>query len=605
MAVVSPPVAGSNLITLLLCRTASRQYEVTVDRVKQLGSVSTGQSGPPLVMDWHLSDRYLNAGADGVPGLAQSSDALGRLSPATFASRPLVPVWKGIVSGQLIGRRYRRARDRILARSRRLARQALRSAQTARTLRHEQQRNVLLKRARAFVARRRHALRIAPELRVPVEVRAISLEPTQPALGLGPLANATRYSSDTVQIEVAAGTELAIAGGPPLSYHHFTGGRRRWLAAHVPHVHPPTGFRSRESAATTRLDSLAPSAATGRRLRRLIADARQHRAVDCSSTSLDAVATARLIIDLAGAGTPLVATAVPDQVAELLGPDLVAAIEACPVERLTEPQSRERHSVALRRLVHRQHSVYENLAALATAQGHTVSASPSVSILMATNRPEMVTFAIKQMAAQQYPEVEILCGLHGVSLPPATREHIAWLAPHAQLIEVGTDHDVGQVLALLAERACGDLVTKWDDDDWYTTDHLLDLVSAMRYSGASVVAKGAEYIYLSSLDLTLRRLTTGAESFSTTVAGGTLMLTRSTLQAIGGWPAGRRRVDRLLIEAIESVGGTIYRAHGIGYLLRRYSSALNHTWPAEDDYFLSQAVEQRPGLDLQFAGVVP
>ena len=50
-----------------------------------------------------------------------------------------------------------------------------------------------------------------------------------------------------------------------------------------------------------------------------------------------------------------------------------------------------------------------------------MSASPSVSILLATSRPEMVTFAIEQMAAQQYPNVEILCGLHGISLPPDTR----------------------------------------------------------------------------------------------------------------------------------------------------------------------------------------
>ncbi|HKF89011.1 MAG TPA: hypothetical protein VKB85_13185, partial [Propionibacteriaceae bacterium] len=144
----------------------------------------------------------------------------------------------------------------------------------------------------------------------------------------------------------------------------------------------------------------------------------------------------------------------------------------------------------------------------------------------------------------------------------------------------------------------------WDDDDWYASEHLLDLVAAMRYSGASVVAKAAEYVYLSSLNLTLRRFPEGAETFSTTVAGGTLMLTRSTLKEMGGWPAGPRRVDRLLIEGIEAVGGTIYRSHGVGYLLRRDSYAANHTWQVDDDYFLAQAVDQRPGLDLQFAGVV-
>ena len=125
----------------------------------------------------------------------------------------------------------------------------------------------------------------------------------------------------------------------------------------------------------------------------------------------------------------------------------------------------------------------------------------------------------------------------------------------------------------------------------------------MRYSGASVVAKAAEYVYLASLDVTLRRHPTGAETYSTTVAGGTLMLTRSMLKRIGGWPAGPRRVDRLLLEAVEAAGGSIYRVHGFGYLLRRDSRAGSHTWLVEDDYFLSQAVAQRRGLDLHFAGV--
>jgi hypothetical protein len=226
-----------------------------------------------------------------------------------------------------------------------------------------------------------------------------------------------------------------------------------------------------------------------------------------------------------------------------------------------------------------------------------------VSILLATNRPEMVTFAIEQMAAQQYPNVEILCGLHGFSLRPAIRERVAALAPHAQLFDISTDRDLGQALALLGERASGDLVTKWDDDDWYATEHLLDLVAAMRYSGADVVGKAAEYIYLSSIDLTLRRFPRGGERFSNGIAGATLMLTRSMLQRIGGWPAGSRRVDRLLIEAVEAMGAPIYRLHGVGFLVRRGSQTGSHTWQVEDDYFLAQAADQRPGLDLEFAGV--
>ncbi len=563
-----------------------------------------GQAGPPIEMDWHWSDRYLDGGAN-ITAFDEGDDESNGRTSSGHLVRPLAPAWKRIITGESFGWRYRRLRNRLQARSRRLARGALRRMRTTRTVLRGDQPGTLLESARVLVTGLRRVGSIAPELRVPVGVRAIAVDGRTSALPLDPFAIAARIAPDMVQIEVADdGRELAIASGHPLSYYHGTGDGRRWLAAHLPHIHTPTGFSPRGWAASTRLDQIASTATTERRRRRIIGAAREYRAVDCSSTSLDAATTARLVVDMAGAGVPLVATAVPDEVAGLLGPDLVAAIEGCAIEKLADPRLRERHSIALRRLVHRHHSVYENLAALAASHGHTVSASPSVSILMATNRPQMVMFAIEQMAAQQYPNVEILCGLHGVSLPPATREQVAALAPHAQLFDVATDRDLGQVLALLGERASGDLVTKWDDDDWYATEHLPDLVAAMRYSGAGIVAKPAEYVYLSSLDLTLRRFSTGAETFSTTIAGGTLMLTRSLLYEVGGWPAGPRRVDRLLIEAVEAVGAPIYRLHGLGYLLRRDSRATNHTWLAEDDYFLVQAVDQRPGLDLEFAGVV-
>jgi hypothetical protein len=564
----------------------------------------SGQASPLIEMDWHWSDRYLG-GSPNITAFDEGENESGDRASSALPGRPLAPAWKRIIKGESFGWRYRSLRNRLHARSRRLARGAKRRMRTTRTLLRGGQPGSLLEGARALVTGRRRARSIAPELRVPVGVRAIAVDGMAPALALDPFAIAARIAPDMVQIEVADdGRELALASGLPLSYYHGTGDGRQWLAAHLPHIHTPTGFSPRGWAATTRLDWIASTVTTERRRRRLVATAREHRAVDCSSTSLDAATTARLLVDLAGAGVPLVATAVPDEVAGLLGPDLVAAIEGCAVAELADPRLRERHSIRLRRLVHRHHSVYENLATLAAAHGHTVSASPSVSILMATNRPQLVTFAVEQMAAQQYPNVEILCGLHGVSLTPATRERVAALAPHAQLFDVATDRDLGQVLALLGERASGDLVTKWDDDDWYAPEHLHDLVGAMRYSGAGVVAKPAEYVYLSSLDLTLRRFRSNAETFSTTVAGGTLMLTRSMLQGIGGWPAGPRRVDRLLIEAVEAAGAPIYRLHGLGYLLRRDSHATNHTWLAEDDYFLAQAVDQRPGLDLRFAGVV-
>jgi hypothetical protein len=146
------------------------------------------------------------------------------------------------------------------------------------------------------------------------------------------------------------------------------------------------------------------------------------------------------------------------------------------------------------------------------------------------------------------------------------------------------------------------LVTKWDDDDWYGPQHVLDLALAHDYSGAEVVGKAAEFVYLESCDTTIRRMSTGAESYSATIAGGTLLMSRSWLDDLGGWPDVRTAVDRHLLTASERAGGSTYRTHGFQYVLRRRADG-DHTWASADDYFLAAATQRRAGLDLGFADI--
>ena len=61
------------------------------------------------------------------------------------------------------------------------------------------------------------------------------------------------------------------------------------------------------------------------------------------------------------------------------------------------------------------------------------------------------------------------------------------------------------LLGLAPGRAQGTLLAKVDDDDTYGTEHIWDLVLARHYSGATLVGKGTEFVYLETLDTTVRR----------------------------------------------------------------------------------------------------
>jgi hypothetical protein len=88
------------------------------------------------------------------------------------------------------------------------------------------------------------------------------------------------------------------------------------------------------------------------------------------------------------------------------------------------------------------------------------------------------------------------------------------------------------------------------------------------------------------------------ESYRPIVAGGTMMLSRDALASVGGFRPMRRHVDAGLLSAVRAAGGSVYRTHGHGYLLRRGSTG--HTWDPGLPYFVS-----RSRTDEQWRGFRP
>ncbi|NUR85918.1 MAG: glycosyltransferase [Nonomuraea sp.] len=309
------------------------------------------------------------------------------------------------------------------------------------------------------------------------------------------------------------------------------------------------------------------------------------------------------VMRLAAAGIPITAADVPDwlpaDLAALLADRAWLAREPDGAWVPREPDGtvrdvadlrREEHSVRLRRLAHRH------------------ADEPAVSVVMSTKRPHLVAHALSQMARQRGVRVEVLLGLHGAAFP-AVRQAVEDSGLPVEWIEAEQDVPFGEVLNKAAALASGDYLAKWDDDDWYGPDHLADLIMAAGYSGADIVGTTGEFFYLKPLDATIRRTTfaSGAaypsEVFDDHVAGGTILLPRTTFNDLGGFPALPRAVDLGFLKAARESGATVYRTHGLNYVLRR--SLDDHTWQLPLAHFLKVATHQwhgfRPSLLMESA----
>lgn len=215
---------------------------------------------------------------------------------------------------------------------------------------------------------------------------------------------------------------------------------------------------------------------------------------------------------------------------------------------------------------------------------------PHVTALLVTNRPDRIVTALRQLQRQTYERFDVVVVSHGVSLP----EIPADVAPIVRAaVELPESVLFGDALATASALAGGDLLTKVDDDDYYGPDHVWDLVLAWMFSGATVVGKQPEYAHLEALDLTVQR-SFRSETYTTAVAGGTMLISAADLARVGGWRGVPRSVDRALLQRVLEDGGLVYATNAHGFVYVRHQEG--HTWNAETRAFLSRNLDQWTGL---------
>ena len=446
---------------------------------------------------------------------------------------------------------------------------------------------------------------------------ATGTDPAAPATGTDPAAPAT----GTDPAAPATGREGASTEGrggvSPLCAVAFESGAHAVAGADAPVVLVdarrvnPRGRRAsayRDDAARARLELSTGARLRGDGLRtpRLLAgpglDAsvlgvlRETGVVDCPdlhhTNPADAVDVAALLVQLAMTGVLVHTPRLPGRVADLITPPLRKLITT-PVDGL-DPLGREARSVRQRRAAIRGHATGLVLPQLAAGTFPTLAAPPPVSAILATRRTEMLRTAVAAITAQTYPELEIIICLHGIPTPdwlPATLA--ATGRPH-HIIGIDATTSFGEALGTATRAAAGTLITKFDDDDSYSTEHVWDLVLARHYSGATLVGKGSEFVHLEETAITVRRPSGTPEADGELVAGGTMLIARGDLETVGGWRPVPRSVDHGLIQRLHRDGAAIYRTHPLGYIYHRRTTG--HTWNPDPHYFLTTAHTRWTGI---------
>lgn len=131
-----------------------------------------------------------------------------------------------------------------------------------------------------------------------------------------------------------------------------------------------------------------------------------------------------------------------------------------------------------------------NFAPRPAAPVEAPSAAPLVSCIMPTfDRRAFIPDAIRCFLAQDYPNLELIV----VDDSTAAVADLLPSDPRIVYVRLHERKSVGAKRNLACERARGELIVHWDDDDWYPPSRVRMQVDALRQRGGDVCGSSSVY----------------------------------------------------------------------------------------------------------------
>lgn len=320
---------------------------------------------------------------------------------------------------------------------------------------------------------------------------------------------------------------------------------------------------------------------------------------------------ARRIFEITASGTPVVSTpsaAVPSFFAPQEVPTVQTRDDAAFMLRslVNSKQMRDRMVHRAQRRIWGAHTYTHRALQILETAGIEVTdrpaTRPKISVVCSTNRPAHLLHLVQQVGGQADVEVQLVLVAHGFDADNRRIRHDAAEAGISELIVTSApvEWSLGECLNAAVERADGEVVAKFDDDDIYGEYYLLDQVNALRFSGADLVGKQASYAYLTRQEAIVLRNPEREHRWTSFVAGPTFVAPAATFKA-AQFPAVTRGEDTEMLAGLTRDGARIYSADRFNFVQIR--GAGRHTWTVDDNELLANGVVETYGPNFTHAMV--
>jgi cellulose synthase/poly-beta-1,6-N-acetylglucosamine synthase-like glycosyltransferase len=214
-----------------------------------------------------------------------------------------------------------------------------------------------------------------------------------------------------------------------------------------------------------------------------------------------------------------------------------------------------------------------------------------VAVICSSHRPQDIKNIVSSMSRQTHADLELILVLHGEQWKRTEAE--AHLEPlhrslqRLQVLSASSSLTLGECLNRALKSTDARFVAKFDSDDRYGAEYLVDALRCHAVADAGIVGKHSYYSHLVANDNFILRFPGHEYTYTSTMSGGTFVIDRDVVDD-QGFAALSVGEDRDFIRRCHRRGISTYSSDRFNYTVVRSGT---NTWEIDDEKFTAGALQ--------------
>lgn len=214
--------------------------------------------------------------------------------------------------------------------------------------------------------------------------------------------------------------------------------------------------------------------------------------------------------------------------------------------------------------------------------------SEGVSVITVTNRKFSLENIISNYINQNYNTKELIIIINNNSINQELWERFVSFRDDIRIYKINENKSLGECLNFGVENSNYQFISKFDDDDYYGPNYLIDAINSFYYTDASIVGKYTVYGYLEDSNQLILRFPGFENRYMDYVAGSTLTFKKEIFEKIR-FKHQNKSEDTLFLNEALSQGYRIYSTDRFNHIIFRRRNLKTHTWQISEKDFKNKS----------------